>query len=69
MIDDYLTEINILKAFDKGSGLKRNMEITGQVLGSLVEYCKFTNWKIYHLLILMKMALTSKTRKEVKEDN
>jgi tetratricopeptide (TPR) repeat protein len=36
MIDDYLTEIKYLKGFDKGSGLKRNMEITGQVLGSLV---------------------------------
>jgi hypothetical protein len=36
MIDDYLTEIKYLKEFDKGSGLKRNMEITGQVLGSLV---------------------------------
>ncbi len=36
MIDDHLTEIKYLKEFDKGSGLKRNMEITGQVLGSLV---------------------------------
>ena len=36
MIDDYLTEIKYLKEFDRGSGLKRNMEITGQVLGSLV---------------------------------
>ena len=35
MIDDYLTEIKYLKEFDKGSGLKRNIEITGQVLGSL----------------------------------
>jgi tetratricopeptide (TPR) repeat protein len=35
MIDDYLTEIKYLKEFDKGSGIKRNMEITGQVLGSL----------------------------------
>jgi len=36
MIDDYLTEIKYLKEFDRGSGLKRNMEITGQVLASLV---------------------------------
>ena len=35
MIDDYLTEIKYLKEFDRGSGLKRNIEITGQVLGSL----------------------------------
>ncbi len=35
MIDDYLTEIRYLKAFNSGSGIKRNMEIAGQVLGSL----------------------------------
>ena len=35
MIDDYLTEIKYLKAFDEKSGLKRNMQVTGQVLGSL----------------------------------
>jgi hypothetical protein len=36
MIDDYLTEIKYLKEFDKGSGLKQNINIAGQVLGSLV---------------------------------
>ena len=35
MIDDYLTEIKYLKEFDSGSGLKQNIGITGQVLGSL----------------------------------
>ena len=35
MIDDYLTEIKYLKEFDRGSGLKQNIGITGQVLGSL----------------------------------
>ncbi len=35
MIDDYLTEIKYLKEFDRGSGLKQNISITGQVLGSL----------------------------------
>ena len=35
MIDDYLTEIKYLKEFDGGSGLKQNIGITGQVLGSL----------------------------------
>ena len=35
MIDDYLTEIKYLKAFDRGSGLKQNIGIAGQVLGSL----------------------------------
>ena len=35
MIDDYLTEIKYLKAFDSGSGLKRNMSIASQVLSSL----------------------------------
>ena len=35
MLDDYLTEIKYLKQFDKGSGLKRNKEITGEVLTSL----------------------------------
>jgi len=35
MIDDYLTEIKYLKEFDRGSGLKQNIAIAGQVLGSL----------------------------------
>ncbi|MDG2263928.1 MAG: tetratricopeptide repeat protein, partial [Flavobacteriales bacterium] len=35
MIDDNLTEIKYLKEFDRGSGLKQNISITGQVLGSL----------------------------------
>ena len=35
MIDDYLTEIKYLKEFDRGSGLKQNISIAGQVLGSL----------------------------------
>jgi len=35
MIDDYLTEIKYLKEFERGSGLKQNIGITGQVLGSL----------------------------------
>ena len=35
MIDDYLTEIKYLKEFDRGSGLKQNISITGQVLASL----------------------------------
>ena len=35
MIDDNLTEIKYLKEFDSGSGLKQNISITGQVLGSL----------------------------------
>ena len=35
MINDHLTEIKYLKEFDRGSGLKRNIEITGQVLASL----------------------------------
>jgi len=35
MIDDYLTEYKYLADFDKGSGLKQNFNICGQVLGSL----------------------------------
>ena len=35
MIDDYLTEIKYLKEFEKGSGLKQNIGIAGQVLSSL----------------------------------
>ena len=35
MIDDYLTEYKYLSEFDKGSGLKQNFNICGQVLGSL----------------------------------
>jgi tetratricopeptide (TPR) repeat protein len=35
MIDDYLTEIKYLKEFERGSGLKQNIGITGQVLSSL----------------------------------
>jgi hypothetical protein len=35
MIDDYLTEYKYLKEFDSGSGLKQNLSICGQVLGSL----------------------------------
>jgi tetratricopeptide (TPR) repeat protein len=35
MMDDYLTEYKYLKAFDRGSGLKQNITICGQVLGSL----------------------------------
>ena len=35
MIDDYLSEIKYLKEFDRGSGLKQNIGIAGQVLGSL----------------------------------
>ena len=35
MIDDYLTEIKYLKEFDEGSGIKQNINIAGQVLGSL----------------------------------
>ena len=32
---DYLTEIKYLKEFERGSGLKQNIGITGQVLSSL----------------------------------
>ena len=35
MIDDYLIEYKYLSEFDKGSGLKQNFNICGQVLGSL----------------------------------
>jgi len=35
MIDDYLTEIKYLKEFGRGSGLKQNISIAGQVLSSL----------------------------------
>ena len=35
MMDDYLTEYKYLKEFDSGSGLKQNLSICGQVLGSL----------------------------------
>ncbi|MDA9228192.1 DUF2723 domain-containing protein [Flavobacteriales bacterium] len=35
MIDDYLTEYKYLAEFEKGSGLKQNFNICGQVLGSL----------------------------------
>ena len=35
MINDYLTEIKYLKQFDRGSGLKQNISIAGQILGSL----------------------------------
>jgi hypothetical protein len=35
MMDDYLTEYKYLKEFDSGSGLKQNITICGQVLGSL----------------------------------
>jgi|TARA_B110000240_G_scaffold30010_1_gene31835 hypothetical protein len=35
MIDDYLTEYNYLAEFKSGSGLKQNLNICGQVLGSL----------------------------------
>jgi hypothetical protein len=35
MIDDQLTTIKYLKEFNSGSGLKNNIGITGQVLGSL----------------------------------
>ncbi|MDG2139078.1 MAG: DUF2723 domain-containing protein [Flavobacteriales bacterium] len=35
MIDDYLTEYRYLSEFKKGSGLKQNFNICGQVLGSL----------------------------------
>jgi hypothetical protein len=35
MIDDYLTEIKYLQEFDRGSGLKQNIGIAGQVLASL----------------------------------
>jgi hypothetical protein len=35
MIDDYLTEYKYLADFEKGSGLKQNFNICGQVLGSL----------------------------------
>ena len=35
MIDDYLTEYKYLSEFEKGSGLKQNFNICGQVLGSL----------------------------------
>ncbi|MEC7863676.1 MAG: hypothetical protein VYB55_01265, partial [Bacteroidota bacterium] len=53
MIDDQLTEIKYLKGFDSGSGLKKNIEITGQVLSSLTRIlqvhkledlsCNYTN--------------------------
>jgi hypothetical protein len=35
MINNQLTSIKYLKEFDSGSGLKQNIGITGQVLGSL----------------------------------
>jgi hypothetical protein len=35
MLDDYLTEYNYLTNFSSGSGLKQNLNICGQVLGSL----------------------------------
>ncbi len=35
MIDDHLTELKYLRAFDRGSGVKRNLEICGQILGNL----------------------------------
>tara|TARA_B110000014_G_scaffold239036_1_gene206136 strand:- start:402 stop:953 length:552 start_codon:yes stop_codon:yes gene_type:complete len=35
MIDDNLSEIKYLKGFDSGSGLRQNISITSQVLGSL----------------------------------
>tara|TARA_B100001758_G_scaffold246820_1_gene262861 strand:+ start:1293 stop:4391 length:3099 start_codon:yes stop_codon:yes gene_type:complete len=35
MMDDNLTEIKYLKEFARGSGLKQNLSITNQVLGSL----------------------------------
>ncbi|MAW21637.1 MAG: hypothetical protein CMD16_04505 [Flavobacteriales bacterium] len=35
MMDDNLTEMKYLKEFERGSGLKQNLSITNQVLGSL----------------------------------
>ena len=35
MLDDYLVEYNYLTNFSSGSGLKQNLNICGQVLGSL----------------------------------
>ena len=36
MIKNYLTKIKYLKEFDSGNGLKKEIGITGQILGSLV---------------------------------
>ena len=35
MIDNHLTKIKYLKEFDRGSGLKQDIKITSQILGSL----------------------------------
>ena len=43
MLDDQLTKIKYLKEFDKGSGLKQDIAITSQILGSLARVLQIHN--------------------------
>ena len=43
MIDNYLNKIKYLKEFDNGRGLKKEISITGQILGSLVRILQIHN--------------------------
>ena len=48
MIDDYFKEYYYLSDFDRGSGLKQNLNIATQVLGSLTRVMQIHNREIHH---------------------
>ena len=63
-MDSYLTEYNYLKAFKANTGVKQDLNLSGQILASLARVLhEYTSFKIQHIITYMKMNNITERKK------